>query len=116
MDVHILRYKPDLLRGNIDWMLLSLLREEPMYGYQLIKEAGKKSKGYFRFREGMVYSALHRLEKEELVQGEWQYLPDGQERRYYHITVKGELALKQRKGIWRGFTTAVNLVLRPDKL
>ncbi|MFC1973763.1 PadR family transcriptional regulator [Chloroflexota bacterium] len=65
-----------------------------MYGYQLIKKAGKKSKGYFRSREGTAYSALYRLEKEGLVHGEWQELQDGQERKYYYITKKGELALK----------------------
>lgn len=116
MNANPLKYGPDLLRGNIDWLLLSLVRAQPMYGYQLIKEAGKRSKGYFGFKEGTVYPALHRLENEGLIQGQWQELQNGRAKRYYYLTEKGEQVLKKKMAVWRGFATAVNLVLRPRKV
>lgn len=110
------KYEADLLRGNTDCLLLFLIEEQQFtYGYQLIKEIEKRSEGYFRFKEGTVYPALHRLENEGLIQGEWQELPNRQRRRYYRITEKGKQALRERLTAWQGFTTAVNFVFNPTK-
>ncbi len=85
-----------------------------MYGYQIIRELESRSRGYFQFKEGTLYPALHRLEKAGLVEGKWQKLPGGQERRYYYITEKGHEALNDRLAIWRGFSEAVNLIIIPS--
>jgi len=77
------------MKGNIDSLLLSLIGQQPMYGYQIIKELERKSQGYFKFKEGTLYPALHRLEKSGLVAGKWQILSSGRQRRYYYITEKG---------------------------
>ncbi len=109
-------YLPDLLRGNTDALLLFLIDEQKnAYGYRLIKEIGKKSQGFFQFKEGTVYPALRKLENEGLIQGEWQKLPNGQERLYYQITQKGKEALRKRVAMWQNFATAVSLVFKPTK-
>jgi PadR family transcriptional regulator PadR len=108
------KYEVELVRGNIDCLLLFLIKEEGRtYGYQLIKEVKKRSEGYFQFKEGTVYPALHRLENEGLIQGEWARLLNGQERRYYCITEKGMEMLGERMAAWRGFTMAMNLIFKP---
>ena len=106
-------YERELLKGSTDSLLLSLINYQPMYGYQLIKDLQKRSKGYFQFKEGTLYPALHRLEKAGLVQGRWQRLPSGQERRYYHITQKGQEALAERLAVWQDFAKAVALIMQP---
>ena len=105
---------PDLLRGNTDALLLFLVHElGHTYGYQLIKEIGRKSEGFFRFKEGTVYPALRKLENDGLLKGEWEQTPGGQERRYYRITDKGLEALKNKLTVWESFYTAMNLILKP---
>jgi PadR family transcriptional regulator PadR len=84
-----------------------------MYGYQLIKEMESRSDGYFRFGEGTLYLALHRLEKEGLIQGKWERSPAGKERRYYHLTQKGLRVLAEKTAEWRRFSDAVNMVIEP---
>jgi len=106
-------YASDLLRGNTDVLLLFLIEERHTYGYQLIKEIERRSQNYFQFKEGTVYPALHRLENDGLIQGEWQELPNKQERRYYRITEKGRQVLREKMAAWQVFTTAVNLVFNP---
>ena len=106
-------YGRELLKGSTDSLLLCLINEEPMYGYRIIKELEHRSQGYFCFREGTLYPALHRLEKSGLIEGKWNRLPNGQERRYYHITEAGRKVLGEKLTEWRGFTTAVNMVMRP---
>lgn len=106
-------YGRELLKGSTDSLLLCLISREPIYGYQIIKDLEKRSKGYFQFKEGTLYPALHRLEKAGLIQGRWQKLPSGQERRYYYMTERGEKALAERLVVWQDFSTAVDLIMQP---
>lgn len=103
----------ELLKGSTDAILLSLINQTPMYGYQIIKELEKRSNGYFQFKEGTLYPALHRLERAGLIQGKWQTLPTGQERRYYFITERGKLVLTEKLTTWRNFSEAVNAIIQP---
>lgn len=108
-----MNYGRELLKGSTDAILLSLINQTPMYGYQIIKELEKRSNGYFQFKEGTLYPALHRLEKAGLIQGKWQTLPTGQERRYYFITEKGKQVLTEKLTTWRNFSEAVNAIIQP---
>jgi len=105
-------YKADLLRGNTELLLLYLISEfKEAYGYRLIKEIEGRSRGYFRFKEGTVYPALHKLENIGLLKGEWKRIESGQERRYYSITKKGDEVLKKKLAMWQDFSAALGLVL-----
>jgi PadR family transcriptional regulator PadR len=108
-----MEYRRELLKGNTETLLLSLLKNQPLYGYQIIKELEKRSQGYFRFKEGTLYPALHRLEAAGLLRGSWERLPSGKKRRYYHLTGKGLKLLEEKIAEWQGFSLAVNLVTQP---
>ncbi len=114
MEVTAELYRRELLKGSTETLLLSLLVGESMYGYQLVKEMDRRSSGYFRFKEGTLYPALHRLERDGFVRGRWGTSPNGQNRRYYHITANGRARLQSMLQEWRLFTEAVNLVAQPD--
>ncbi len=103
----------ELMKGSVDSLLLHLIAQQPMYGYQIIKELERRSQGYFKFREGTLYPALHRLEKAGLLLSRWQTLPSGQQRRYYYITDKGNRVLVEKRNQWQEFLVAVNLIVQP---
>jgi len=103
----------ELMKGSADSLLLCLLGQQPMYGYQIIKELERRSQGYFKFKEGTLYPALHRLEKRGLIAGEWRTLPSGRPRRYYYITDKGLGLLVVKRSQWQDFLTAMNLIIQP---
>lgn len=107
-------YQRELLKGNTNYLLLSLIGNKQMYGYQLIKEIERRSAGYFHFGEGTLYPALHRLEKDGLIRGQWQRSPRGQERRYYHLTEKGQRVLMEKAAEWQRFATAVGMIIEPS--
>jgi len=102
----------ELITSSTDSLLLCLLSENPMYGYQIIKELKDRSQGYFNFKEGTLYPALHRLENAGLIEGKWEMLSGGQQRKYYHITDKGLLSLVEKRDEWLGFLTAMNLIIQ----
>jgi DNA-binding PadR family transcriptional regulator len=105
--------RPELIKGSSESLLLCLVGQQPMYGYQIIKELEGRSRGYFKFKEGTLYPALHRSEKAGLVVGRWQMLPGGRQRRYYYITDKGRRALAEKMNQWRDFLIAMNLIIQP---
>jgi transcriptional regulator len=101
------------MKSSSDSLLLSLLEQQPMYGYKIVKELEERSQGYFKFKEGTLYPALHRLEKSGLITGKWRTLSNGRQRRYYYITAKGQAKLAAEKTQWQDFLEAVKLILEP---
>ncbi len=106
-----LMQQQELLKGNTDTLLLALLHGESMYGYQIVKEVNLRSSGYFAFKEGTLYPALHRLERARLIEGRWEDTPNGVRRRYYFITERGEQELSDRQREWQRFSRAMNSVM-----
>ncbi len=106
-------HRQEMLKGNTDTLLLALLEKEAMYGYQIVKEVDERSSGYFAFKEGTLYPALHRLEKAKLIEGRWEDTPNNVRRRYYLITAKGQEALVDRLSEWQRFTNAMDSIMHP---
>jgi PadR family transcriptional regulator, regulatory protein PadR len=98
----------DLRKGSSALLLLHLLRERPMYGFELAESLRAGTGGLLDFKEGTLYPALHRLEAEGLVESFWQASPSGPQRRYYRLTPAGEAGLTERRADWIRLTEAVN--------
>lgn len=92
----------DLHRGNAELLVLALLSERDMYGYEIIHELHERSFGYFNLEEGLLYPTLHRLEHEGLAVSEWRTV-NGRRRRYYAITGDGRRALESASRDWEKF-------------
>jgi PadR family transcriptional regulator, regulatory protein PadR len=99
------------LKGHLDLLLLSVLREGPMHGYALIAALHERSGGAFDLPEGTVYPALHRLEAAGLVRSEWAR-DTSRRRRVYALTARGERALQAHQVRWQRFRTAMQSVVR----
>ena len=101
----------DILKGNTLTLILTLLEEESMYGLQIAREVNRRTDGILRFREGLLYPSLHQLEKEGLVESEWQVSTQGPRRKYYLLTAKGRREAERLRQRWSVFSGAVNQVL-----
>lgn len=100
-------------KGKIDSLLLGLINQQPMYGYQIIRELEGRSQGYFKCKEGTLYPALHRLEKAGWLAANWQDTTGGRQRRYYHLTDKGRAIFEERRHQWQNFLAAMNTIIKP---
>ncbi|BBM19600.1 MULTISPECIES: PadR family transcriptional regulator [Enterococcus] len=90
----------EVLRGYIDPIILSILAKADSYGYDIARQAKKSSNETFELKEGTLYVAFKRLEKNGYVVSYWQ---DGQaaRRKYYHLTEKGAAFLQHKKQEWQ---------------
>lgn len=98
------------LRGQLDALVLAVLRDGPAHGYAVIEELKRRSHGAFDLPEGTVYPVLHRLEADGLLASDWS-TASGRRRRVYRLTKRGESAFAAREVEWRAFSTAVDAVL-----
>ena len=101
----------ELLKGSTPLLLLSLLTDGPMYGYQIVATVRERTQGLYTPKEGALYPALHKLEAEGLIQSHWQTQANGRERRYYALLPAGEARLEARRAEWHRFVAMVNAFL-----
>jgi PadR family transcriptional regulator, regulatory protein PadR len=103
------------LRSAVEMLILEVAGEGATYGYALAQTVGERSGGYFELKEGSLYPALHRLERQKLLRSYWR-LADGRRRKYYELTPAGRTELAARKRSWLSFTAGVNGVLGTSRL
>jgi len=97
----------EVLKGHMDMIVLSALSRGPAHGYAIIEEIRSRSGGNFDLPEGTIYPALHRLESAGLLTSEWTTGETSRRRRVYKLTTAGRRTLKQQKGMWRQFASAM---------
>ncbi len=101
----------NLIGGSSILLVLSLLSNADMYGYEMIKELEVRSDKTFQFKEGTLYPILHKLENDGFVKSYMSKGDSGRERKYYQITVKGKKQLEEEKEKWNIFSSSVNKVV-----
>jgi PadR family transcriptional regulator PadR len=99
-----------LITGAIETLLLEVLSNGPSYGYEITQTVLERSGGRFDLKEGSLYPALHRLERDTLLASYWEEY-DGRRRKYYKLTAAGQKALDERRQEWKAFAAGVNGVL-----
>lgn len=105
-----MKFSKELISGSTPTLILAVIKNEDMYGYQIAKELEKRSEKAFSLKEGTMYPLLHALEKEKLVESYWSST-EGRKRKYYHITKKGTKHLADRKEEFEQFSVSVKKVL-----
>ncbi|MDX6564310.1 MAG: PadR family transcriptional regulator, regulatory protein PadR [Gaiellales bacterium] len=100
----------DPIRGHVETMILGALRAGPTHGYGLIVRLRELSDGAFDLKEGTVYPALHRLERDGKLASDWSQ-ETGRKRRVYALTPAGETALSSEREAWVAFARGMSGVL-----
>lgn len=102
-----------LVSGSMTLLLLSLLAQKDMYGYEMIDTLRKKSENIFELKAGTLYPLLHTMvEKGLLIAYEQEFA--GKTRKYYSITTKGKSMLEQKKTAWNEYQKAVTNVIEME--
>lgn len=99
-----------LISGSTSMLVLRLLEEKDMYGYEMIETLEKKSNNVFCMKAGTLYPLLHLLEEKGYLTS-YEKEANGKTRKYYKLTREGKKYLKSKKEEWEEFQTAVANVL-----
>mgnify|MGYP002509587811 FL=1 len=99
-----------LISGSMTMLILRLLSDGDMYGYEMIDTLRKRSQNVFELKAGTLYPLLHGLEEKGLLR---VYEKDhgGKTRKYYSITKEGRGLLAKKTEEWEKYAAAVSNVL-----
>jgi PadR family transcriptional regulator len=98
-----------LRRGVLEYCVLSLLGDEELYGFDLVRRL--TALGGMVTSEGTIYPLLSRLRREGWVTTRWVESESGPPRRYYSVTSRGRHALIEFTQEWRRFRDTVDRLL-----
>ena len=103
-----------LVAASLKPLMLSLLADGEMYGYQIIHRARTLSDDQIQWSNSTLYPLLHRLELEGLVEAVWRPSESGPDRKYYKLTAKGFKALDRAKQEWKAVNAIFAKLWGPD--
>lgn len=104
-------FDQNLMKGMVSILVLKVLSEDDMYGYEMIKTLERRSEEAFQINEGALYPILHKLEKEGAVVSYWENGAGNRRRKYYHLTPEGGGLLESKLSEWNDFVRSTALVL-----
>ncbi len=99
-----------LVSGSMAMLILQLLEERDLYGYEMIETLRGRSNRVFELKAGTLYPLLHSLEEKGLVTAYEQEV-SGKMRKYYSITKEGNHVLKKKKEEWKEYSKGVQGVI-----
>ena len=106
--------RSQLLKGTTALLVLGVLRDGELYGYEIGARIRQRSGTLIEPGEGWLYPALHRLEAEGALEASWREGDLGPRRRYYRITAAGLRLLAEQEREWDAFTRSVRRVTRGE--
>jgi PadR family transcriptional regulator len=109
-----------ILKGALDVLILKALSWGPMHGYTVSYWIRKVTDEALELQEGVLYPALHRLERKGWIESEWGVSENNRNAKYYSLTRLGRKRLQVELSIWERFANAVGKVVnateKPDWL
>lgn len=104
----------EIVKGTLDLLVLKTLALERRHGVGIADRLGQITRGTFQVGAGSLFPALHRLEQEGYIAGEWSPTPEGHRAKYYTVTTSGLRKLAAEKKNWSRIVLAMNQVLESE--
>ena len=101
----------DLLQGTLDLLILKTIAREPVHGWGIARRIQLLSGDVLSVGQGSLYPALHRLEQQGWVRGEWKDSDLGRAAKFYSLTREGRKQLERELQSWERLSSAVALLL-----
>lgn len=103
---------PELMRGSLELMVLSVLSDGSKYGYLIQQSLRNASDELVDLKAGTLYPILHKLETKKMVRCRWDD-STGRRRKWYELTAAGKKQLKVRVDEWQAYVECLRRVLGP---
>jgi len=101
----------ELLKGTLDLLIMRILNLRAMHGSAIADRIAHITNGTCQVKAGSLFPALHRMEQEGWIQGDWVESAEGRRVRSYTLTRSGRRQLAAEKENWTRIVQAMNQVL-----
>jgi PadR family transcriptional regulator PadR len=100
-----------LVQGTLDLLVLGALASGPNHGFGIATLVHARTDSRLSVEDAALYQALHRLDRQGLVDAEWRPSENNRRARYYTLTPDGRKRLREETAIWRRYARAMEAVL-----
>lgn len=107
-EIFLNKWKSQVKKGTLTFIILNILKDQEFYGYELIEEV--KSHTEITIAEGTLYPLMNRLKKENLVTSKWVEQSSGIPRKYYCLTETGLETLGQMRVYWKKLERSIKKI------
>ncbi len=101
---------PNFMNGVPELLILRLLKQEEMYGYEIVQAIRDRTDAVIAVGEGVVYPVLHGLERDGALRSRRKNV-NGRSRIYYSVTPAGSRRLAALSRAWTNLTGAIQTIL-----
>ena len=101
-----------LVQGTLDLLVLRTLQPRALHGYGIATAVRDRTGGDLNIEDAALYQALHRLDRQGLVEADWRLSDNNRRARYYRLTPSGRKRLREETANWRRYALAVEAVLQ----
>ncbi len=101
----------DLPQGTLDLLILKTVALEPQHGWAISERLRQISSEALRVRQGLLYPALHRLERHGWIRARWKASENNRRAKYYELTPRGRRELDSEMAAWNRLAATVKHVL-----
>jgi len=105
----------DLVQGTLDLLLLKILALEPLHAWAISQRLKQVSGEILQVSDGSLYPALHKLEQEGWITGQWKVTENGRRAKFYCLTRPGRRALEREAANWERLSGAISRVVRLEE-
>jgi PadR family transcriptional regulator len=104
--------KSELLQGTLDMLILKIVALGPVHGYGISQRIKQITREVLQVQQGLLYPALHRLEKRDWLEAEWGESDNGRQAKFYRLSAKGKKQLAREESNWERLASAVTLIMQ----
>ncbi len=102
---------PDLFQGTLGLLVLKILALEPLNGWAIGQRLTQVSGDILQVSDGSLYPALHKLEQDGWIKGEWRTSENNRRAKVYSLTRLGQKHLQKEAANWDRLSAAIARVL-----
>jgi PadR family transcriptional regulator, regulatory protein PadR len=102
----------DLVQGTLDLLILKILALQPLHGWAISQRLKQVSDDVLRVSDGSLYPALHKLEQEGWIAGEWKPSENHRRAKFYSLTKLGRKQLDREAANWGRLSAAISDIVK----
>lgn len=106
--------RQNILKGTLDMLILKTLSLEPLHGLGISRRLEQITRGVFQVKPGSLFPALHRMEQEGWIEGEWGESENNRRAKFYRLTPAGSTRLGEERKGWTLLVTTISQVLETN--
>ena len=101
----------NLVQGTLDLLILKILQLEPLHGWGITQRISQMSNEVLQVGQSALYPALHKLEQQGFIDGEWKIQENNRRAKYYSLTRAGQKVLATEAEQWGRLSAAISLIV-----